>query len=43
VSDPVRLELRESIALVTLDRPDVLNALDAATLEAILARPTSRP
>jgi enoyl-CoA hydratase len=38
VSDPVRLELRESIALVTLDRPDVLNALDAATLEAILAR-----
>ena len=33
--DPVRLELREQTALVTLDRPEVLNALDAATLEAL--------
>ena len=38
MSDPVRLERRESAALLVLDRPDVLNALDASTLEAILAR-----
>lgn len=38
MSDPVRLELRDRTALVTLDRPEVLNALDAATLEAILVR-----
>ena len=38
LSDPVRLELREHTALVTLDRPDVLNALDTAMLEAILLR-----
>jgi enoyl-CoA hydratase len=38
VSDPVRLEFREHTALVTLDRPDVLNALDSTMLEAILLR-----
>jgi enoyl-CoA hydratase len=38
VSDPVRLELRERVALLTLDRPEVLNALDRSTLEGLLLR-----
>jgi len=38
VSEPVRLERRGAVALLVLDRPDVLNALDRATLEALCAR-----
>jgi enoyl-CoA hydratase len=38
VPDPVRLELRERVALLTLDRPEVLNALDRPTLESLRAR-----
>jgi enoyl-CoA hydratase len=36
--DPVRLERRGSVALVTLHRPEALNALDTATLRALSAR-----
>lgn len=32
MTDPVRLERRGAVALLTLDRPQVLNALDRATL-----------
>jgi len=35
VTDPIRLERRGAVALVTLARPKVLNALDRATLEAL--------
>ncbi len=35
MSDPVRLERRGAVALLTLDRPQVLNALDRATLESL--------
>jgi enoyl-CoA hydratase len=35
VTDPVLLERRDAVALLTLNRPEVLNALDRATLEAI--------
>src|SRR5690606_5065834 len=35
---PVRSERRGAVALLTLDRPDVLNALDRTTLEALRAR-----
>lgn len=38
MSDPVRLERRGSVALLTLDRPDRLNALDVSLLDAIEAR-----
>jgi enoyl-CoA hydratase len=38
VTEPVRLERRGAVALLTLDRPQVLNALDAATLESLHAR-----
>ena len=38
MSDPVLLERRDSIALLTMNRPDVLNALDRATLECLIAR-----
>jgi len=37
VTDPVRLERRGAVALLTLDRPSLLNALDRATLEALQA------
>jgi len=35
--EPVRFELRGAVAVLTLDRPKALNALDRATLEALLA------
>jgi len=35
MTDPVRLERRGAVALLTLSRPQVLNALDRATLEAL--------
>ncbi|MCC6640441.1 MAG: enoyl-CoA hydratase/isomerase family protein [Deltaproteobacteria bacterium] len=37
MTQPVRLERRGAVALLTLDRPQVLNALDRATLEALRA------
>ncbi|CAG0999733.1 partial enoyl-CoA hydratase [Myxococcaceae bacterium] len=37
MTSPVRLERRGAVALLVLDRPKVLNALDRATLEALLA------
>lgn len=37
MTEPVRLERRGAVALLTLDRPSVLNALDRATLEALHA------
>ena len=36
MSEPVRLERRGSVALLTLARPEVLNALDRATLQCLL-------
>jgi enoyl-CoA hydratase len=38
VGEPVRSERRGAVAVLTLERPDVLNALDRATLEALRAR-----
>ena len=38
MTDLVRFELRGAVAVLTLDRPAALNALDRATLEALLAR-----
>jgi enoyl-CoA hydratase len=38
MSDLVLLERRGAVALLTLNRPDVLNALDAATLAALAGR-----
>ena len=35
MADPVRRERRGAVALLTLDRPDALNALDAALLQAL--------
>lgn len=37
MGDPILLERRGATALLTLNRPDVLNALDRATLEALAA------
>jgi enoyl-CoA hydratase len=37
VGDPILLERRGATALLTLNRPDVLNALDRATLESLQA------
>ena len=36
--DPIRSERRGAVALLTLDRPKALNALDRATLEALETR-----
>ncbi len=36
MSELVRLERRDAVALLTLNRPDVLNALNRAVLEALL-------
>jgi enoyl-CoA hydratase len=36
--EPVKLERRGAVALLTLDRPQALNALDTAALEALEAR-----
>jgi enoyl-CoA hydratase len=41
VSDPILLERRGATALLTLNRPNVLNALDRATLEAIASHATA--
>lgn len=38
MSDPVLVERRGAVALLRLNRPEALNALDAALLEALLAR-----
>ena len=38
MSDLVQLERRGAVALLTLNRPEVLNALDAGTLAALRAR-----
>jgi enoyl-CoA hydratase len=38
VTEPVRSERRGAVALLTLARPEVLNALDGATLEALRQR-----
>jgi len=38
MSDPVRLEQRGPVALLTLARPEALNALDRATLECLLGQ-----
>ena len=35
MSDPIRVERRASVALITMDRPKALNALDRATLRAL--------
>jgi enoyl-CoA hydratase len=41
VIEPVLLERRGATALLTLNRPDVLNALDRTTLEALAAHATA--
>ena len=37
MTDPIRLERRGAVALLVLARPQVLNALDRATLECLIA------
>jgi len=37
VSDPVRYEIDDGVATVTLNRPEALNALDTATKDGLLA------
>lgn len=41
MSEPVRFERRGQVALLTLARPEVLNALDRATLECLLGHARS--
>jgi 2-(1,2-epoxy-1,2-dihydrophenyl)acetyl-CoA isomerase len=36
MTEPVRYEVREGIATITLDRPEAMNGLDVATKEALL-------
>jgi 2-(1,2-epoxy-1,2-dihydrophenyl)acetyl-CoA isomerase len=36
-SDPVRYEVADTVATITLDRPEAMNGLDLATKEALLA------
>ena len=38
MSDPVLLERRDAVALLTMNRPEVLNALNRETLECLVAR-----
>jgi enoyl-CoA hydratase len=38
VRDPVLLERRDAVALVTMNRPEVLNALNRETLQCLIAR-----
>jgi enoyl-CoA hydratase len=41
MSEPVRIERRGSVALLTLARPEVLNSLDRATLQCLLGHARS--
>jgi len=37
MSEPVRYDVQDQVATITLDRPDAMNSLDLATKEALLA------
>jgi 2-(1,2-epoxy-1,2-dihydrophenyl)acetyl-CoA isomerase len=37
MSEPVRYDVEDSVATITLDRPDAMNSLDTGTKEALLA------
>ena len=37
MSEPVRYDVQDHVATITLDRPDAMNSLDLATKEALLA------
>ena len=37
MSDPVRYDVHDHVATITLDRPDAMNSLDTATKESLLA------
>ena len=37
MSDPVRYDVHDHVATITLDRPDAMNSLDTATKDALLA------